>query len=515
MKLVLIFALVLFAFTFTFPRWADWNQNSRFDLVQAIVEERTFAIDSYRENTGDYAAVGGHFYSDKAPGLAFIGVPPFIAFKLIARSIPVQSLLASLEKNQTLVETLNPTGTGLNENKIYAMAGLTWVSFFTVAIPSVILSVLLFRVLACWLHSGTAIGLATWGWIFATPAVAYANLFVSHMLTAACLFSAYYLANTALSGAVSPTSPESKEPQPILHISGLRTNTRLSWLRLTAIGFLLGYAVISEYPALLVAIAIVVYIFAGSNLLRALVGVAAGAAPPLVLLAAYNWIVYGSPFSIGYTQSALFPEHFNSGLLGVTFPKLDALWGLTFSPYRGLFFVSPFLLFAIPGLYWMWQKLDLRHDVLLIVWCLVSQVLFLSATPLWDGGFAIGPRYLILVLPFVILPVGFAIERLWTQLVTRIAVCLLIALSAFVVWAESFGGTSFPQYDAYPLFDYSLPHILNGEFARNWAMAIHLPGLWSFLPWLVASLVLIFILSTPLLQHVYQNKTSESSAVSA
>ena len=58
-----------------FYEGGGWNQNSRFDLLRAIVEQHTLRIDSYHENTQDKAHFQGHYYSDKAPGLVFLAVP--------------------------------------------------------------------------------------------------------------------------------------------------------------------------------------------------------------------------------------------------------------------------------------------------------------------------------------------------------------------------------------------------------------------------------------------------------
>ncbi|HHE73190.1 MAG TPA: hypothetical protein ENL34_13015, partial [Chloroflexi bacterium] len=40
----LIFAALLFCYVYTFPRWADPNQNSRLDLVVAVVDKGTLRI---------------------------------------------------------------------------------------------------------------------------------------------------------------------------------------------------------------------------------------------------------------------------------------------------------------------------------------------------------------------------------------------------------------------------------------------------------------------------------------
>jgi hypothetical protein len=157
--------------------------------------------------------------------------------------------------------------------------------------------------------------------------------------------------------------------------------------RLALAGFLLGYAVITEYPAALIAGAILIYALLLLKDIRSFVGILLGTCLPLLLLMGYSWAIWGTPFTTGYAYSALFPEHFSSGILGVTYPRLEALGGLTFSPYRGLFFLSAFLLLSIPGFYFLWSKPDRRKEFALILWGAASVLLFVSSIPQWDGGF--------------------------------------------------------------------------------------------------------------------------------
>jgi len=44
-------------------------------MVRAILEQKTLSIDAYHENTQDKALSRGHYYSDKAPGLALLAFP--------------------------------------------------------------------------------------------------------------------------------------------------------------------------------------------------------------------------------------------------------------------------------------------------------------------------------------------------------------------------------------------------------------------------------------------------------
>src|SRR5580658_7383829 len=75
---------IVFFFSFSyFYEGGGWNQNSRFDLLRAIVERHTLRIDAYHENTQDKAHFKGHYYSDKAPGVVFLAVP----FAMVVRPV--------------------------------------------------------------------------------------------------------------------------------------------------------------------------------------------------------------------------------------------------------------------------------------------------------------------------------------------------------------------------------------------------------------------------------------------
>src|SRR5690242_2762920 len=78
-----VFALLLFSFAY-FYQAGGWNENTRFDLVRAIVEDHTIAIDRYHGNTGDKASYEGHYYSDKAPGLSLFAVPLYAIVRLFS-----------------------------------------------------------------------------------------------------------------------------------------------------------------------------------------------------------------------------------------------------------------------------------------------------------------------------------------------------------------------------------------------------------------------------------------------
>ena len=84
-RALLIFGVIFFSYAY-FYEGAGWNQNSRFDLVRAMVEQGTLRIDAYHENTDDKAFANGHYYSDKAPGLALLAVPVAEATRPLLRA---------------------------------------------------------------------------------------------------------------------------------------------------------------------------------------------------------------------------------------------------------------------------------------------------------------------------------------------------------------------------------------------------------------------------------------------
>src|SRR5438105_1862232 len=84
-----VIVTAVFASYAYFYQAGGWNQNSRFDLVRAILDEHTLRIDSYHINTEDKAVFRGHYYSDKAPGVALFAVPGVAASRPVLRLLGV------------------------------------------------------------------------------------------------------------------------------------------------------------------------------------------------------------------------------------------------------------------------------------------------------------------------------------------------------------------------------------------------------------------------------------------
>ena len=72
----LLFALLFLPYAY-FDHNDAWNQISRLAALHAVVIRHTIVIDDYQVYTGDKAFINGHYYSEKAPGIAFLALPAF------------------------------------------------------------------------------------------------------------------------------------------------------------------------------------------------------------------------------------------------------------------------------------------------------------------------------------------------------------------------------------------------------------------------------------------------------
>ena len=111
----------------------------------------------------------------------------------------------------------------------------------------------------------------------------------------------------------------------------------------------------------------------------------------------YNWIRFGGPLATRYMPEETFSAPFFQGL-----------YGLTFSPGRGLFWYTPLFLASLAA----WPAFFKRHrsEALLAAAVVVVNILFYAPWYLWWGGHSWGPRFLVTVLPFAALPLAEALE---------------------------------------------------------------------------------------------------------
>jgi hypothetical protein len=503
----LLFATAFFAFAY-FHQGGQWNQNGRFAMVRAMVEEHRFTIDSYliyqlREgqtvfdrvavrdgvfaSKGEKSALGwatmpewqivsinpsvaedivavqditglcatadvtyerGHFYPNKAPGTSFLATPAYFVIYNVEK-------LCGATPDDWWTLTLN--------------AWLTTV--FSVGLMSALGCVIFFRLAFTWSERIVPSLLAALTFGFGTLFFPYATMLYEHNISAvALLLSFYFLYVSAKDRAPTEVSTASED-------NGLR-------LRLLLAGFCAGFAAITTYIVALIVVLL------GGYLLRAVrkrgvwLWYGLGVLGPFLLICAHNFVCFGTPFTTNYShQNPMFvtegdatlgvfvgPAKFGGHWLTYLAYLLKTAAVLLFSPFRGLFFGSPVLLFGVVGLVQMFREKTFRREAILCG--LVCAVLLAVNTSYngWHGGWTTGPRYLIPALPFLALPMVFGFVRFPKMTGALAALSVAIGLLATAVNPQSplgiYNGAKVlgkPRWQHNQITEYLLPMFIHGQ----------------------------------------------------
>lgn len=503
----IILLLLLLAYAYVLPRWADWSQNSRLNLTRAMVELGTVRIDAYVQNTGDYALYEGHAYTDKAPGPSLMAVPIYALALPVIDHPAVSARLERVAGGGAMGGTLNPEGSGLNSEKVRAFMAQVLLTLSVVALPSALAAIVLYRLL---LELGPALRLKatgnrqtseglpatdpagkplsgqssgpaparglslliTLGYGLATPALAYAGNFYSHQLAGSLCLVAFALLYWMAQG-------------------------RGGRARALLVGLLLGFAVISEYPIAIVAGALGLYAIV--KLRPALVAlIIVGGMLPVLLMVVYDLVAFGTPLPIGYSHSALWQDQHHTGFMSISYPTAEALWGLTFGTFRGLFVRAPWLLLCVPGVILWWRGGVLRAELVALLGGAVGLILFYASSIMWWGGFGVGPRYIVPAIPLLALVAYPALAWLWGRAWGRALSLGLVIVSFGATWAESVAGQSFPHDSVRETWTgYVFPAWAAGDIARNAGNVLGLSGPLSLLPLALALGLFLALLLLP------------------
>ena len=458
-----IFLTVLLASLYVLPRWADPNQNSRLDMVVAVVDDGTFRIDDYVHNTVDYAKVGDAYYSDKAPGAAFLGISLYAAVRPLINFALSDRMTGALADAPAFQATLRADGSGVSTDKVRFAALQVLLAALVAALPTALTALLTWRLALRFTGAPRASSLSALSYGLLTPVFAYSNAVYGHQLAAFLLVAAFALV------ALGPR--------------------RAGSVRLMLLGVLLGFAVVSEYPAALPAG--IIFLYAAWRLWRAGVLLRLGWTMLTGGIVAAGWMFYnnalfGGPLALGYSHSELWTAQHTTGFMSLTLPSLAGVWGITFGPFRGLFVLSPWLLLSIPGFFIWWRWGRARAAWWVSLGSALSVFFFNASSQMWWGGFAVGPRYLLPGLPFVVLAAAVAIAQ-WTHVrAFRWLLALLLGWSLLATWGMTLANQAYPPDTLFnPWLDYALPAWQTDNIARNLGTLAGLEGVASLLPLLL------------------------------
>lgn len=335
-----------------YPHFPSPNELSRWAATVAIVDQGTLHIEHLipliSDRIEDFSERDGHVYANKAPGGSFVAVPAYAAARVITGSPNPRNLRGTLTAMRWLTSTV----------PVLLLAWAMGRQARRAGVPD----------------ERVAFGVAVL--LFATPLFAYGLLLFAHALAAACLFGAWLL-----------LFEDGRGPR------GMRD---------AGAGCLLGLAAVCDYPMAipgLVLLACALWRLGA----RAAVGMALGALPWLVALAAYNHVAFGSMFALSssFERAAVFRQVRRSGLWGVGLPSPWLALRLLLDPSKGLFVFSPVLVLALAAIPAARRRLDAPA-----FWSLVavpaSVLLVYAGFSDWHGGWTVGARYMVPALPFLV-----------------------------------------------------------------------------------------------------------------
>jgi hypothetical protein len=354
-----------------------WNQNAHYSLVRALANG-TPTIDATRFETGPWYVTGdvtlyrGHYYAAKAPGLAFASLPEYLWMK-----------------------TIGAWNSGDSTRMLW------FLGLWTVILP---VGILLFLVqkIGDRLQPGTGTMVAvTLG--VGTLVLPFSTLFFAHLLSATLGFAAFAVLWREREGSGRPA-------------------------RLATAGLLAGLATTTEYPLAILATLLAIYAISRPPLLQRGAAYAIGSFVGVTPLFLYQWWAFGSPTHFAYENVV---GGLNAtGTFGVHVPSFRVAMELLFSSV-GLLRLSPVLALAVVGVVLLYRS-GRKSEALLIAGIGAAYLVYNSGYETPFGGHSPGPRFLIVILPFLavaLCPV-FAVRPITTLALAAPSAVLMLAVTA-------------------------------------------------------------------------------------
>jgi len=433
------------------------NSFSRMFLAVSLGAFGQVSTDRFANLSQDQSFFDGHYYSDKAPGMAFLALPVVVATGAVLAARDPEAAAREgypwIDNGNLLVgirvfERVAPVLTS------GSLAALEVVALYVVAVG-------LTGSIGAALFAALVFG-------FATPAWGWATSFFGHASGGAFLFLAFAL------------------------IHRLGDAGRRDVLSAALAGVAAAAAITIEYTAAPATLLIAVYglwrtrsVPVASRVGVIAAGVSAGAVT-LVPLLTYHTAAFGTPFTVGYAHIVGF-EGLSKGLFGVVMPEPRIVGRILVSGHRGLLWLSPILLLTPLALHAMWCR-GLRAASLLITAIGLYYLLFNANPEHWAGGYSTGPRHMTAALGFLCLPFSClwdgAGRVLRVILIASFATSAMISLASASVTMTAAWDFDWLVWDLIlpRFFDGDVPAVVLGRDLPELVPGVSLPGLTSLLP---------------------------------
>jgi hypothetical protein len=460
MKLTKVAAMVFFLLALTYAYFYQEpgsNGNTRLALTMAIVKERRLNIDTFISHgytTGDLAIYQGKYYTDKAIGSSVLGA---VVYYPIFRILNHFGIPLSLPDENHLL------------------------TFLVLGLPSAIAGTLIFIMCEFLSKSRFRAFIVTLAIALGTMCFPFSVNFFGHQLAASFLFGAFFM---------------------IFLIKIQQDQVKLKNFYIFLIGLLLGLALLTDLTTAVVVLPLIVYYFYVLWTRKLLRRVAAWVIPaiggllPILVMVAYNFQVYGTPFAIGYQYlfDPTFKQAMAQGIMGIGLPRLDVLFYETLHPAQGIFWQSPVLIMTLVGGFFMLRKKQFRAELAVTAITCGAYLLLNAGYYMWWGGDSFSVREIVPMLPFLCLPLIFVPRKIFPIVIVLTFVSVaqmgIVAASEIGVPGHYFttiSSSGFFEFTA--IYDYCLKQLIAGKFAWNIGLAFFNLKSWtSLLPISIAVL---------------------------
>jgi hypothetical protein len=405
-----LLAVLLSAFPY-FEQIRNANEIPRLVQAMSLVEHGEFAIDTESRRGiplgPDIARspADDRVYPNKPPGASLVGAVAFVLTKL------------------------GPEPTTLREFT-------WWARLLAGVVPVLVIAAVAWGQLRH-VYGGAVSSATILLFVFGTPMFSYARLFYGHALAAALLF-----VGTAMIERGSA--------------HGRRFELALG-------GMLAASAIGVEYGAAFAGIPIAIMLLwpmlrpSGDRSSRAhaaelAVTALAGALVPILLLAAYQHAVFGSVWSTGYHHAADpgFAQLHGQGLLGLGLPRWENVQTHLLSLDGGLLIWSPLVAVGVVGLVRLGRHDGELRRVAYLQLSMFMVVLIMGLGLSFEGGWRVGPRYLVVAMPMLMLGIAEFLSN-WREHpragVAAAAMGLFGLAASWSLLANALAATLWPHLD--------------------------------------------------------------------
>ncbi|MEZ4257294.1 MAG: hypothetical protein R3A78_16520 [Polyangiales bacterium] len=386
--LALVLCAVAYGYAFPyFPEVNNPNENVRVYMTAAIAENGSYDIEPMRKRwgwTNDAAVLNGKAFSVKGPATSLLGVPAYWVY---------YRWLAAEEKSVDLA-------TAVRICRVSATI-IPWL-FFLVAFQR-------------WLGKHTRSAFLREATLYAvaigSPLYAYGLLFVSHTTMAAAAFASFMITFNA------------------------RERVTYSAASAFFAGFFAGMTTCFEYQGLVASVVLTLYAITAVRSPSHVLAYILGGLVPALAVMHFQWAAFGSPFTPGhlYLEDPYFRALHHRGFFGWTGFQRSTAASLLFDFGYGLLPLCPLLLAAVLGLGRGLVRYDIRTDVLFAFAVAASTFLAVSSLDNWRGGWTVGPRLIMLTVPFLAWLALLGLDWLAERLPSTSRVFALSAVVAGIV----------------------------------------------------------------------------------